>query len=64
MSKSDNYDPHAALFDEGELKQYDVGLEEAQEKNEEGFFGACCESFLNLFKGKKKEQEDQSNSTQ
>ena len=64
MSKSDNYDPHAALFDEGELKQYDVGLEEAQEKNEESFFGACCESFLNLFKGKKKEQEDQSNSTQ
>ena len=64
MSKSDNYDPHAALFDEGELKQYDVGLEEAQEKNEEGFFGTCCESFLNLFKGKKKEQEDQSNSTQ
>ena len=62
-AKADNYDPHA-IFDEGELKQYDVVLEEAEQKNEESFFGTCCESFLNLFKGKKKEEEEKSNVSQ
>ena len=56
--KIENYDPHSTLFDEGELKQYDVGLEEAKEKKEEGFFGACCESLLNLFTGGKKKDKD------
>ena len=62
-AKADNYDP-LAIFDEGELKQYDVVLEEAEQKNEESFFGTCCESFLNLFKGKKKEEEEKSNASQ
>ena len=56
--KIEKYDPHSTLFDEGELKQYDVGLEEAKEKKEEGFFGTCCESLLNLFTGGKKKDKD------
>ena len=49
----ENYDPHEALFNEGKLEQYDVGLEEAREKNEDG----CCESFLRFFTGGKKEKK-------
>ena len=48
----ENYDPHEALFNEGKLEQYDVRLEEAKEKNDDG----CCESFLRLFTGGKKEK--------
>ena len=61
--KPDNYDPHEALFNEGQLKQYDIPLEETKEKREEekgGFtalFGNCCESFLNLFSKKNKSSD-------
>ena len=48
MNKNiENYAPHEALFNEGKLEQYDVRLEEAKEKNDDG----CCESFLRLFTG-------------
>ena len=50
--KIDNYDPHSALFDEGELKQYDVGLEEAKEKNRQAHLGKP-----NARKGKKHKPE-------
>ena len=60
--KSENYEPHAALFNEGELKQYDVGLEEAKQDEEDEGSGFCCGAFFGLFSGKKnKKAEEQKN---
>ena len=50
----ENYDPHEALFNEGKLKHFDVGLEEARDRQENRMFGNCCDSFFNLFSKKKK----------
>ena len=57
LENEENYEPHAALFNEGELKHYDVGLEEAQEKDEDGGIGTCCGAFFGLFIGGKKKQK-------
>ena len=60
--KNDNYEPHASLFNEGELKQYDVGLEEAKQDEEDEGSGFCCGAFFGLFSGKKnKKAEEQKN---
>jgi len=57
--KSDNYEPHAALFNEGELKQYDVGLEEAKESEEDEGTGFCCGAFFGLFSSKKNKKTEE-----
>ena len=60
--KNENYEPHAALFNEGELKQYDVGLEEAKQDDEDEGTGFCCGAFFGLFSSKKnKKAEEQKN---
>ena len=57
--KNDNYEPHAALFNEGELKQYDVGLEEAKQSEEDESPGFCCGAFFRLFSSKKKKKVEE-----
>ena len=51
---NDNYDPHIVLFNEGELKHYDVGLKEARESDDDVGTGFCCGAFFGLFSGRKK----------
>ena len=60
-NKSEDYDPSSAIFNEGELKHYDVGIEEAKVDDEEESAGAgtCCGAFFGLFLGGKKEKKSE-----
>ena len=45
VEDKNNYNPHEELFNQGKLKQYDIGLEEARESKSGSAMG-CCQSFF------------------